>query len=145
MSNSHSDRRGFLLTGSATLAAALAACRARSTPAAQSPATSPTPGAPPAFNTAPAVGPPVSAGTFTEAGKLAQFEMTEAERAQAAGSWQTSMAPLLERRVGPRKVALEATLAPATQWRPETVRLKADPTHRDPTDAGAGSAGVGSG
>ena len=34
--------------------------------------------------------------------------MSAAEREMAAASWQRSMAPLLERRVGPRKVALDA-------------------------------------
>jgi Asp-tRNA(Asn)/Glu-tRNA(Gln) amidotransferase A subunit family amidase len=38
--------------------------------------------------------------------------------AQAAGNWRSAMAPLYERRVGPHKVALEATLAPATRWNP---------------------------
>ena len=71
------------------------------------------PGAPPAFGTGPAVGPEVSATTFAEAEKLVQFEMTADERAVAAGSWRKTMAALYERRTGPRKVALEATLAPA--------------------------------
>ncbi len=38
--------------------------------------------------------------------------MTEAERAEAAGNWRKAMAPLYERRTGPRKVALEPDLAP---------------------------------
>ena len=44
--------------------------------------------------------------------------MTPADRAQAAGNWRMQMAPVYERRTGPRKLALEATLAPATQWNP---------------------------
>ena len=44
--------------------------------------------------------------------------MTPADRAEAAGNWRVSMAPLYERRTGPRKVLLEPTLAPATQWNP---------------------------
>jgi Asp-tRNA(Asn)/Glu-tRNA(Gln) amidotransferase A subunit family amidase len=44
--------------------------------------------------------------------------MTDQERATAAASWRRSMAPYLERRVGPRKIALEPELAPATQWKP---------------------------
>ena len=77
-----------------------------------------TPGAPPAFGTAPPVGPEVSAATFKEAGKLVQVEMTQKDLDEAAGNWREQMAPVYERRVGPRKVALEDTLAPATQWNP---------------------------
>jgi hypothetical protein len=32
------------------------------------------------------------------------------------------MAALYERRTGPRKVDLDETLAPATQWKPEPLR-----------------------
>jgi Asp-tRNA(Asn)/Glu-tRNA(Gln) amidotransferase A subunit family amidase len=114
-----SDRRQFLLSGPFVLAAAFASCRRGEQHAGgSSPVTPSTPGAPPAFNTGPAIGPPVTPETFAEAAKLAQFEMTEAERGMAANSWRTSMAPLLERRIGPRKIALEATVAPATQWSP---------------------------
>jgi Asp-tRNA(Asn)/Glu-tRNA(Gln) amidotransferase A subunit family amidase len=60
----------------------------------------------------------VSPATFAEAEKLAQVEMTPVDRATAAGNWRMQMAPLLERRTGPRKIELEATLAPATQWNP---------------------------
>jgi hypothetical protein len=59
-------------------------------------------GAPPAFGTSPAVGPEVSPGTFAEAEKLVQVEMTSAERAEAARNWRNSMATLYERRTGPR-------------------------------------------
>ena len=47
--------------------------------------------------------------------------MTEAERSLAAGSWRRSMAPLLERRVGPRKVVLDAQVQPATGWNPSVI------------------------
>jgi Asp-tRNA(Asn)/Glu-tRNA(Gln) amidotransferase A subunit family amidase len=63
-------------------------------------------------------GPQVSTATFAEAEKLAQVSMTPLERRLAAASWQRSMAPFLERRVGPRKVALGADVAPATRWHP---------------------------
>src|SRR5215813_2842367 len=100
-------RRQFLLTA---LASSAAACQ-REAP--RAPATPPaaTPGAPPAFNTAPATGPAVSTATFAEAEKLAQVAMTPEEREMAAASWRQSMAPLLERRVGPRKVALDPDIA----------------------------------
>ena len=76
------------------------------------------PGAPPAFGTSAPVGPEVSPATFADAEKLVQLEMTAADRATAAGNWRMQMAPLLERRTGPRKIELEATVAPATQWNP---------------------------
>jgi Asp-tRNA(Asn)/Glu-tRNA(Gln) amidotransferase A subunit family amidase len=81
------------------------------------------PGAPPAFGTAPPVGPEVSPATFAEAEKLVQVEMTPVDRATAAGNWRMQMAPLLERRTGPRKIELEATLAPATQWNPSLAGI----------------------
>jgi len=47
-----------------------------------------------------------------------QVTMTPAERQQAADSWRQSLAPYLERRTGPRKVALAAADLPATHWNP---------------------------
>jgi Asp-tRNA(Asn)/Glu-tRNA(Gln) amidotransferase A subunit family amidase len=47
-----------------------------------------------------------------------QVSLTDPQRAQAAGSWRTSMAALLERRTGPRRATLAADLAPATVWNP---------------------------
>jgi len=112
---SHS-RREILSCATAGLAAAAASC---SKPAgAPSTAGAPPPGTPPAFGTAPEVGPPVSSATFAEAGKLVQFEMTAAEREQAAGNWRKSMAALYERRTGPRKYQPPAVVAPATRWDP---------------------------
>ena len=83
-----------------------------------------TAGTPPAFGTSPAVGPEVSAETFAEAEKLVQVEMSPGERAEAAGNWRNSMAALYERRTGPRKVALNSTLAPATRWDPILPGMK---------------------
>jgi Asp-tRNA(Asn)/Glu-tRNA(Gln) amidotransferase A subunit family amidase len=57
----------------------------------------------------------------------------------AANSWRATMAALYERRTGPRKAALEPSIAPATQWNPmlpglyavtkrdQFLRTKADP------------------
>jgi Asp-tRNA(Asn)/Glu-tRNA(Gln) amidotransferase A subunit family amidase len=81
-------------------------------------ATKPPPGTPSAFNTAPAVGPEVTPATFAEAEKLMQVGLTPAQRTMAAANWRTSMASMLERRTGPRKVALEDGLSPATVWNP---------------------------
>jgi Asp-tRNA(Asn)/Glu-tRNA(Gln) amidotransferase A subunit family amidase len=75
-------------------------------------------GAPPAFGTSPEVGPPVSTATFAEAEKLLQLELKADERQQAAGSWRKTMAPLYERRMGPRRFAPHASTAPATLWNP---------------------------
>src|SRR5436309_1272757 len=85
------------------------------------PVQEPPPGTPPAFGTGPAVGPEVTPATIAEAEKLVQVELTPAERAQAAGNWRVSMAPLYERRTGPRRVALEATLPPASRWDPRSI------------------------
>ena len=82
------------------------------------PANQQTPGAPTAFGTAPPIGPQVTVATFAEAEKLVQIEMSPADRAQAAGNWREAMAPLYERRTGPRKMVLEEGLAPATVWNP---------------------------
>jgi Asp-tRNA(Asn)/Glu-tRNA(Gln) amidotransferase A subunit family amidase len=81
------------------------------------------PGAPPAFGTAPPVGPEVSPATFAEAEKLVQVTMTDADRATAASNWRMQMAPLLERRTGPRKIEFEERLAPASQWNPSLPGL----------------------
>src|SRR5206468_2868419 len=112
-------RRQFLITAPVAAIAAAAACRTE--PQTSSPASSGTAGAPPTFGTGPVTGPPVSASTFAEAEKLAQVTMTQPEREMAAASWQRTMAPLLERRVGPRKVALAPDVAPATRWDPTAI------------------------
>ena len=44
--------------------------------------------------------------------------MKPADLEQAASNWRVQMAPLYERRTGPRKLALEPELAPATHWNP---------------------------
>ncbi len=49
----------------------------------------------------------MTATTFKEAEKLVQVEMTLPHLAQAASNWRMQMAPLYERRTGPRKMALE--------------------------------------
>jgi len=56
--------------------------------------------------------------TFAEAEKLVQMPLSDGERAMAAASWRRTMAGLYERRTGPRKLALEVTLAPASRWDP---------------------------
>src|SRR5205085_3192512 len=117
------SRRHFLIQAPVALLGAVAACRVEEQKpgAGGTTSTTPTPGAPPAFNTAPPVGPEVSPATFAEAEKLVQVQTTNAQREMMAKSWRTSMAALLERRTGPRKIVLEATLAPATRWVPASI------------------------
>src|SRR5207244_753109 len=59
---------------------------------------------------------------------LVQVQFTPAERAQAAGNWRVSMAPLYERRTGPRKVALDPGLAPASRWNPAIPGVTVGPS-----------------
>ncbi len=91
---------------------------------AQTPDTQTTAGAPPAFGTGPLVGPEISPTTVSEAEKLVQINMSDTDVAVAASSWRPNMAALYERRTGPRKVELEATLAPATKWNPVLADVK---------------------
>jgi len=112
------SRRRFLTN--ASLGVVGAAIGAYETALAQSdaPAAAPPPGAPSAFATSPPVGPEVSAATFLEAEKLMQVQLSPQEARDAAGSWRAAMAPLYERRTGPKKIRLEAALAPASRWEP---------------------------
>jgi Asp-tRNA(Asn)/Glu-tRNA(Gln) amidotransferase A subunit family amidase len=131
------SRREFLTDTSLGLLGAVVAAPAA---LAQNPAELP-PGAPPTFGASPAVGPEVSVATFTEAEKLVQIEMTSPDLSQAASSWRTNLAAVYERRTGPRKVAIEAAVAPWSQWNPVLPGQKAGPEHdrfvRSPSDAGA--------
>src|SRR4051795_6763894 len=132
-------RRQFVEQAPLGLTAIIAACRGGvsegQSPTTPAPAAGPgsptagaaTPGAPPTFGTAPGVGPEVTPATFEEAERLVQWTMTPAERTQAAGSWRRSLAPLMERRTGPRKVELPDTVAPATRWNPLLIAPEAGP------------------
>src|SRR5215471_11148560 len=124
------SRREFLAQTAAGMAAAAAAGWANAEQAQPGPApqTTSAAGTPPAFGTAPPVGPEVSAATFAEAEKLVRVEMTSPDRAQAAGNWRQAMAQTMERRTGPRKVSLEANLAPATRWDPVIPGVSPGPT-----------------
>ncbi len=108
-------RRSFLAQTALAAAAAASRGQAPQTP----PATTPAPeGAPPVFGTAPPAGPVVTPEDFVHAEKLAQVQLSPAERAEAASNWRNSMAALLERRTGPRRLALTDTDVPATTWNP---------------------------
>jgi Asp-tRNA(Asn)/Glu-tRNA(Gln) amidotransferase A subunit family amidase len=119
-------RRQFLVQAPIGLAGFIASCKGQ-TKNGKAPGSTAqaAPGTPPAFATAPAVGPEVSAATFAEAEKLVQFPMTGAEREQAARTWRKSMAALLERRTGPRKVPLGPEHSPATRWDPRITPTQA--------------------
>ena len=131
------QRRQFLINAPLGLLAVAEAVRAEplpqdgATPAPAAPASTPdvatpgvatpgvaTPGAPPTFGATPGFGPAVTPATFAEAEKLMQVTNTPAQRAMMAGSWRVSLASTVERRTGPRKVALAPDLAPATVWKP---------------------------
>jgi len=130
------SRRQFLTASSLGILSAAAMYRGW----AQNPSDLP-PGAPSAFGTSPPVGPEVSEETFAQAEKLLQFEMTPAERAQATASWRRTMASLYERRTGPKKLALESGLSPATVWNPMLPGIQSQPTRdrfiRSKIDPGA--------
>src|SRR5262252_4864236 len=112
-------RRQFLISAPLSVLVAAAGCRRNDEATQANSQSAPTTaGAPPTFGTGPGSGPPVSPATFAEAEKLMQVTMTPAQRQQAADSWRESLAPYLERRAGPRKVAIDATDAPATLWNP---------------------------
>jgi Asp-tRNA(Asn)/Glu-tRNA(Gln) amidotransferase A subunit family amidase len=111
------SRRRFLKTTSLGFLAAAVPCYAQTT-------SNLPPGEPPAFGTGPEAGPEVLPATFAEAEKLMQVQLTETERDMAATSWRRTMASLYERRTGPRKLALESTLAPATRWDPVLPGIK---------------------
>jgi Asp-tRNA(Asn)/Glu-tRNA(Gln) amidotransferase A subunit family amidase len=125
------SRRHFLAVAPVGLLGVAAACQRGRPDASAAPAAapaSPAPGTPPAFAAAPPVGPEVKPATFVEAEKLVQVELTEPERAMAAATWRQSMAPYLERRSGPRRVAIEDTVAPATVWQPRLAGEPAGPS-----------------
>jgi Asp-tRNA(Asn)/Glu-tRNA(Gln) amidotransferase A subunit family amidase len=136
------SRRDFLTQGSLGLFGAAAAGReflAYDVTGDEFSEQEPPPGAPPAFGTGPAVGPPVTAASFAAAEKIVQFELTEPQRKLAADSWRVNLAAVYERRTGPRKVALGANAAPWSRYnavlpgqkagpgREQFVRSKADP------------------
>src|SRR6201995_2457748 len=139
------SRREFLGTASAGLIAAITAADALPggvvDAAEQDPTKNGPAGAPPAYGAGPAFGPEVSTATFGEAEKLVQISLNAEERAEAAESWRVTMAALYERRVGPRKMPIEESVAPYSQWNPVLPGRKAGPARdafvRSKDDAGA--------
>jgi len=117
-------RRQFLIRAPLGFLVSAAACRNEI----KSPDSPSTPGAPPTFGTGTGAGPDVSPATFAEAEKLMQVTMTPAERQQAADTWRRSLAPYLERRTGPRKLAIAPTDSPATLWNPMLPGIEPGPS-----------------
>src|SRR5262249_39992673 len=124
------SRREFLARTAAGIVGAAAAGKAVAEAAAPEPTPTPVPaeGTPPAFGTAPPVGPPITTTTVAEAEKPARAEYPAAERQQPADSWPRSMASTMERRTGPRKLAIETTTSPATLWNPMIPGIPAGPS-----------------
>src|SRR5215471_2139942 len=118
------SRREFVTRGAAAVLGAAVASQAAPDPSAPPP---PPAGSPPAIGMASAVGPDVTPASFAAAEKLVRVVMTSAEREKAAGSWRQSMAATMERRTGPRKLAIEPTLFPATLWDPRIPGIPALP------------------
>jgi Asp-tRNA(Asn)/Glu-tRNA(Gln) amidotransferase A subunit family amidase len=128
------SRRQFLAITSRTLLGVAAASLGKAQVSTDLP-----PGSPSTFGSGPAVGPEVTVSTFAEAEKLVQVRLSDGARAMAAASWRKTMAALYERRIGPRKLALESSLVPASRWDPmlpgqktisqrdRFIRSKADP------------------
>ena len=118
------SRREFLAHTAAGIVGAAATGAALARVKTPDPAPTPVAGTPPAFGTAPPVGPEVSPATFVEAEKLVRYEMTAGDRSQAAGNWSSAMAGTMERRTGPRRVKLEDSDAPASRWDPMIPGVK---------------------
>jgi Asp-tRNA(Asn)/Glu-tRNA(Gln) amidotransferase A subunit family amidase len=109
-------RRQFVIKAPLAVLGAAAACKVPDPEIA--PQDADTPGAPPTFGTMRESGPEVTTATFAEAEKLLQVSMEPAERSMAAESWGRSMAAMLERRAGPRKVGIGPEVAPGMVWNP---------------------------
>jgi Asp-tRNA(Asn)/Glu-tRNA(Gln) amidotransferase A subunit family amidase len=76
-----------------------------------------------------AAGPEVTPSTFAEAEKLVQVALTDEEREQMAASWRRSMAAMLERRTGPRTVAIAPEVAPGSVWNPALAGVTVPELH----------------
>ena len=133
------SRRRFLARTTAGLVGAAAV--ARRVGAGPDPKVTPPPaGMPPVFGTAPPVGPEITPATIAEAQKLVRIEFTDSEKAQMAETWARMMAGTMERRTGPRKLAIAPEVAPATLWNPMIPGVPPGPT-RDRFVASAAAPG----
>jgi Asp-tRNA(Asn)/Glu-tRNA(Gln) amidotransferase A subunit family amidase len=122
-------RREFLAeatVGLAGMAAGALPAEAQDPVQQQNPSQLP-PGAPPAFGTGQGMGPQVSPETFVEAEKLMQVELTKPQLEQAASSWRGNISFMYERRTGPRKVKLPASVVPYSTWNPALPGIQIGP------------------
>ena len=128
------SRRQFLITAPLGVLAATTACSnepstSSTTQAPGAGGAAPAPaGMPPAFGTGPVTGPEVTPATFAEAEKLVQVTMRPLDREVAAHAWPRSLAPLFERRTGPRLVPLADDVAPAMVWTPSSIDRRGAPS-----------------
>jgi Asp-tRNA(Asn)/Glu-tRNA(Gln) amidotransferase A subunit family amidase len=125
-------RREFLTEAAAGLTGLAAGAAGALPTEAQDPAQSQTPsqlppGAPPAFGTGQGMGPQVAPDTFVQAEKLMQVELTKPQLDQAASSWRGNISFMYERRTGPRKVELPASVVPYSTWNPALPGMAAGP------------------
>jgi Asp-tRNA(Asn)/Glu-tRNA(Gln) amidotransferase A subunit family amidase len=135
------SRRRFLARTTAGLVGAAAVARRVSAiPGPDRKVTPPPPGMPTVFGTAPPVGPEITPATITEAQKLVRIEFTDSEKSQIAETWPRMMAGSMERRTGPKKLAIEPEVAPATLWNPMIPGVPPGPT-RDRFVASAAAPG----
>ncbi len=111
-----STRRQFVAKAPLALLGAAAACSSPAPPTGNQDTA--TPGAPPTFGTMRETGPEVTPRTFAEAEKLMQVSMGAPEREMASEAWGRSMAAMLERRTGPRTLAIGPEISPAHVWNP---------------------------
>jgi hypothetical protein len=133
-------RRQFLIRAPIGLLGVAAACRGE-TPGGGGArrATTATPSAPVVRHRP--LGPEVTAATFAEAEKLARVTHSPAERQMMADSWRRTLAATMERRTGPRAIALPPELSPAMTWNPVQATGAAVPT-RDRFVRSAGDPGA---
>lgn len=135
-----SSRRDFIAASCLALLGPTAGAAQSGAPGAVSTADKTPVGAPPTFGTGPTSGPEVKPGTFAQAQKLVQIEMTPREQREAAQNWRTSMAALYERRTGPRRVTLAPEVAPYSRIDPllpgQSAVTSRDRFVRSPQDSG---------
>jgi len=125
-------RREFLTEATIGLAGVAAGAAGALPAGTQDPAQQQTPsqlppGAPPAFGTGQGMGPQVTPETFVEAEKLMQVELTKPQLEQAASSWRGNISFMYERRTGPRKVELPASVVPYSTWNPALPGMQVGP------------------
>lgn len=75
----------------------------------------------------PPAGPNVTPNDVAAAEKLVRITLTQQQREQVAVNWREAIAPLYERRTGPRRVPLADTDAPYSLWNPTLPGMSRGP------------------